>query len=288
MTTEQPALEAPRDSIPIALIREAIEAGLGIPNPDNISSISITFGGRASGQVNVIRIGKHGAFGETYAIDRSTVECPQCHQEAGRPHTDYCPLRIREEVFAGVQANGTTCPGCGSDDPSVKAFVPGYGNCRDPYNWHNFDATTASVGSTYASTEQGIVLVCPLCAIPVEGPITPDCPACKKRVARAKTAFTDAITEGVTQIIHDAADETVRRAFEGPIAVDTAESLTEQLNAASSFVDDGCRCASRDNHTPGCPALPHDFTQSMEIDERTITEPTCFTCGGGENDPRHT
>lgn len=29
-----------------------------------------------------------------------TVECPQCHQPAGRPHTDYCTLAIREEVFA--------------------------------------------------------------------------------------------------------------------------------------------------------------------------------------------
>lgn len=28
------------------------------------------------------------------------VECPQCHQAAGRPHTEYCPLAIREEVFA--------------------------------------------------------------------------------------------------------------------------------------------------------------------------------------------
>lgn len=29
-----------------------------------------------------------------------TVECPECHQEAGRPHTDYCSLALREEVFA--------------------------------------------------------------------------------------------------------------------------------------------------------------------------------------------
>lgn len=38
------------------------------------------------------------------------VECPQCHQPAGRPHTEYCPLAIREEVFG--QLDGVAQPCC--------------------------------------------------------------------------------------------------------------------------------------------------------------------------------
>jgi hypothetical protein len=35
------------------------------------------------------------------------VECPQCHQAAGRPHTDYCPLAIREDVFGQTSQPAT-------------------------------------------------------------------------------------------------------------------------------------------------------------------------------------
>lgn len=27
------------------------------------------------------------------------VECPQCHQPAGRPHTDYCPLQLARDPW---------------------------------------------------------------------------------------------------------------------------------------------------------------------------------------------
>lgn len=47
-----------------------------------------------------IRIGHHSFDGRpTIRVDarrgqlvQPTVECPQCHQPAGRPHTDYCTL----------------------------------------------------------------------------------------------------------------------------------------------------------------------------------------------------
>lgn len=39
------------------------------------------------------------------------VECPQCHQTAGRPHTEYCPLAIREDIFAGPSTPSQMLPG---------------------------------------------------------------------------------------------------------------------------------------------------------------------------------
>lgn len=53
-----------------------------------------------------IRLWRHSADGvPTVRVDArrgelAGVECPQCHQAAGRPHTEYCTLQLREEVFA--------------------------------------------------------------------------------------------------------------------------------------------------------------------------------------------
>lgn len=210
--------DAPRESIPIALIREAIENTLAIPSPDNISALSITFNGGSGGQVNVIRAGKHGPYGETYAIDRSTITCPQCHQELGRPHTEYCPLRIREEIFAGIE----------------NAEYPGQPGTR-----------------IFTSLEHTLI---------VDGRSTTHLRTlCKPEYCGSQ-----------------------------PTTEETAEALNAQLAAATSFVDDGCRCPDRDNHAPGCPALPHEYIEA--VDSGVVdpdSEPYCWTCGAGRDDPRH-
>ena len=63
---------------------------------------------------------EQGTIIETYSDEAGhlyelapTVECPQCHQAAGRPHTDYCPLALREDVFAGVCSSPRTNHGDG-------------------------------------------------------------------------------------------------------------------------------------------------------------------------------
>lgn len=94
-----PALEGPGPgptSIPLAAIRAAI-TGLGIPDFDRILRITID-----SEWVDVQWADPTGLqFGARYPVRSDGVECPSCHQPAGRSHTDYCPLRIREQVFAG-------------------------------------------------------------------------------------------------------------------------------------------------------------------------------------------
>jgi hypothetical protein len=91
-------------------------------------------------------VGIAGRIGEL-----ATVECPQCHQPIGRPHTEYCPLALREDVFAGEhpaeqQANGSRCPACFSAAPAVRSYVAGI-PCDDPGNWHNFDAHVAGTAA---------------------------------------------------------------------------------------------------------------------------------------------
>lgn len=65
----------------------------------------------------------------TFASASNPVECPQCHQAAGRPHTDYCPLQLADDPWTEVtdppgypvvcrkcfgygQVDGKLCPVC--------------------------------------------------------------------------------------------------------------------------------------------------------------------------------
>lgn len=89
--------QKPSATITQTQLRAAL-AGLGIPDHDNISAILI------APEMTVVQwTWPDGLTTSTLypVVDAPTVECPQCHQPAGRPHTEYCPLRLREEIFAG-------------------------------------------------------------------------------------------------------------------------------------------------------------------------------------------
>lgn len=63
-----------------------------------------------------IRIGHHTYDGRpTIRVDArrgqlAAAECPQCHQVAGRPHTEYCSLAVRP----GAWHHRDECPDLGS------------------------------------------------------------------------------------------------------------------------------------------------------------------------------
>lgn len=87
--------QKPPASITTTALRAAV-AGLGIPDYDHISMILI-------GPEYVVAQWVDPTGFETSrrypVVEAPGVECPQCHTPVGRPHTEYCALRIREEVF---------------------------------------------------------------------------------------------------------------------------------------------------------------------------------------------
>lgn len=58
-----------------------------------------------------------------------------------------------------------------------------------------------------------------------------------------------------------------------------------------TWVDDGCRCPSRDQHRPNCPTQPHPIQWAEDDDGNPILNPAghpiCSHCGQPASDPRH-